>query len=73
MGICRTVDGMPLGIELAASWVEALEPDAILTEIKRSIDFLETDMYTLPERQRSLRVVFDTSWNLLKEGERVAI
>lgn len=73
VGICRTVDGMPLGIELAASWLEALEPDAILTEIKRSIDFLETDMYTLPERQRSLRAVFDTSWNLLKEGERVAI
>ncbi len=73
VGICRTVDGMPLGIELAASWVEALEPDAILTEIKRSIDFLETDMYTLPERQRSLRAVFDTSWNLLVEGERMAI
>jgi predicted ATPase/DNA-binding CsgD family transcriptional regulator len=73
VGICRTVDGMPLGIELAASWVEALETDAILTEIKRSIDFLETDMYTLPERQRSLRAVFDTSWNLLEEGERQAI
>ncbi len=71
--ICRTVDGMPLGIELAASWVEALEPDAILTEIKRSIDFLETDLYTLPERQRSLRAVFDTSWNLLEESERMAI
>ena len=34
------------------------------------LDLLETDWQDVPERQRSMRAVFDYSWNLLTERER---
>ena len=68
--ICRMVQGTPLGILLAAAWLEVLTPREIVDEISRSLDFLETEMHDLPERQRSLRAVFEYSWNLLTEQER---
>lgn len=68
--ICRMVQGTPLGILLAAGWLEALSPAEITDEISRSLDFLETEMHDLPERQRSLRAVFEYSWNLLTDEER---
>ncbi|MCC6802766.1 MAG: protein kinase [Anaerolineae bacterium] len=68
--ICRLVQGTPLGILLAAAWLEVLTPREIVDEISRSFDFLETEMHDLPERQRSLRAVFEYSWNLLAEAER---
>jgi len=71
--IYRLVEGMPLGIELAAAWVPVLGPGEILEEIRTSLDFLETDMRAVPDRQRSLRAVFDASWNLLDESERNAV
>ncbi len=68
--ICRLVQGMPLGILLAAAWLEMLTPVEIAAEISRDLDFLETDLRDLPGRQRSMRAVFDHSWNLLTERER---
>ena len=69
--ICRLVEGMPLGILLAAAWVEMLTPDEIAHEWRpesQGLDFLETDLRDVPERQRSMRAVFDHSWNLLLAG-----
>jgi predicted ATPase/class 3 adenylate cyclase len=63
--ICRLVDGMPLGIELAAAWVSMLPCAEIADEIERTIGFLETSMRDVPERHRSLRAAFDHSWRLL--------
>jgi predicted ATPase/DNA-binding SARP family transcriptional activator len=68
--ICRLVDGMPLGILLAAAWAEMLTPTEIAAEISWGLDFLETDLRDVPERQRSMRAVFDHSWNLLAEREQ---
>lgn len=68
--ICRLVAGMPLGIVLAAAWLEALTLKEISEEIARSFDFLETELRDVPERQRSVRGVFDYSWNRLAEAER---
>ena len=70
--ICHLVQGMPLGLELAAAWVELLPPDEIAAEIARSLDFLETDQAGVPDRQRSLRAVFESSWVLLSEAEQDA-
>ena len=63
--ICHQVEGMPLGVLLAASWVGVLTPAEIRAEISRSFDFLEIELRDIPERQRSMRAVFDHSWNLL--------
>jgi predicted ATPase len=70
--ICRLVEGLPLGIELAASWVSMLSCAEIAEEIERSIDFLATSMRDVPERHRSLRAAFDQSWKLLS-GEQQAV
>ena len=67
--ICRLVEGLPLGIELAASWVSMLSCAEIADEIERNIDFLATSMRDVPERHRSLRAAFDQSWRLLS-GEQ---
>lgn len=71
--ILKLVQGMPLGIELAASWVRTLSCHEIAQEIERTLDFLETPMRGIPDRHRSMRAVFDHSWNLLSEAERRAL
>jgi len=68
--ICRLVGGMPLGIELAASWLRLLSPAEIAREIENSLDFLTTAQGHLPPRHRSLRAVFDYSWSLLSPDEQ---
>ncbi|MFN2233206.1 MAG: BTAD domain-containing putative transcriptional regulator, partial [Anaerolineales bacterium] len=68
--ICHLVGGMPLGLELAASWIDMLSIKDIAEEIRKSLDFLETDVRNIPDRHRSIRAVFDTSWNRLTEVEK---
>ena len=68
--ICKLLDGLPLGIELAASWVRLMPTSDIITEIEKSIDFLTTRARNIPPRHRSLRAVFDSSWQLLSDAEQ---
>ena len=68
--ICRMVQGLPLGIVLAAAWTAMLSADEIADEIARNADFLEGETDGLPDRHRSVRAVFDYSWQLLTETER---
>jgi predicted ATPase/transcriptional regulator with XRE-family HTH domain len=68
--ICQMVEGMPLGIELAAAWVSVLSCREIASEIEQNMDFLKTSMHNVPERLRSLRAAFDHSWKLLPTDER---
>jgi predicted ATPase/DNA-binding CsgD family transcriptional regulator len=71
--ICHLVDGLPLAIELAASWARMLAFDEILSELHQGLDFLTDTANSLPERQQGLRMVFDYSWNLLAPAEQVAL
>jgi predicted ATPase len=71
--VSQLVEGVPLAIELAAAWVKVLSPQEIAEEIERSLDFLATSMHDVPDRHRSLRAVFDHSWELLSEAERRAL
>lgn len=68
--ICRLVDGMPLGIELATAWGRTLSYREIAVEIENNIDFLAANRRDLPARHRSLRATFDYSWQLLNADER---
>ena len=68
--ICQLLEGVPLGIELAAAWVRMLSCEEIATEIEQNLDFLTTSLRNVSKRHRSLRAVFEYSWNLLSEGER---
>ena len=67
--ICRLVMGMPLGLVLAASWVEMLSVNEIADEVERSLDFLAADLRDLPERQRSVRAVFEGTRQRLSAAE----
>ncbi|MEM7347912.1 MAG: tetratricopeptide repeat protein, partial [Chloroflexota bacterium] len=68
--LCRIVEGMPLSIELAAAWIDLLSPAEIAEEIKNSLDFLETNLRNFPERHRSIRAVFDASWEKLRSSDK---
>ncbi len=68
--ICRLVEGMPLALELAASWITTLSLPEILAEIEASLDFLESDVRNLPARHQSIRAVFDASWHRLTATEQ---
>ncbi|MBK8025071.1 MAG: hypothetical protein IPK19_27610 [Chloroflexi bacterium] len=68
--ICRAVDGIPLALELAASWVHILPVETIAAEIRRNLDILASRHRDLPARHQSMRAVFDHSWKLLGEDER---
>ncbi|UCG24372.1 MAG: tetratricopeptide repeat protein [Chloroflexota bacterium] len=72
LAICRQLGGIPLAVELAASWIEVMSPAEVAVEVERCLDFLETDWVDVPERQRSLKTVFETSWRLLDSQERAA-
>ena len=71
--ICQIVEGMPLGIELAAAWAGLLSCSEIALEIERNLDFLRVSMRDLPERHRSLRATLDYSWNLLSPEEKAIL
>jgi predicted ATPase/DNA-binding SARP family transcriptional activator len=68
--VCRLTEGTPLAIELAAAWLRLLSCQEIVREIEHNLDFLTTSLRNVPERQRSLRAVFDYSWRLLSAEEQ---
>lgn len=68
--LCGLLDGMPLGIILAASWVDTLSLERIADEIVTSIDFLSSYMQDQPQRQYSIRAVFQNTWDRLSEPEQ---
>jgi predicted ATPase/DNA-binding SARP family transcriptional activator len=68
--ICRLVDGLPLALELAASWIDSRSLRSIADDIQHNLDFLATTVRNIPARHRSMQAVFDTSWHSLSEGEQ---
>lgn len=68
--ICHLTEGMPLGLLLAASWLDVLSPAEIAAEIQANINFLDTEMRDIPDRQRSIRAVFESAWERLAQPEQ---
>ncbi len=68
--ICKLVEGLPLAIELAASWAHHMPCDRIATQVQHDLDFLSTNLRDVPERHRSARALFEHSWRLLSEAEQ---
>jgi predicted ATPase/DNA-binding SARP family transcriptional activator len=69
--ICQLAEGVPLAIELAASWLRVLSCAEILAELEQGLDILTSSMQNVPARHRSLRAVFEHSWALLSPPEQV--
>jgi len=68
--LCHLTEGMPLGIILAISWIDVYPLEEIIKEIQKNVDFLQTDMRNVPQRHRSIRSVFEWTWQLLSDDER---
>ena len=71
--VVRMLDGSPLGIELAASWLRLLSIAELTEQIASGLDFLEASVRGVPDRHRSLRAVFEHSWKLLSPDEQRAL
>lgn len=68
--LCYSLGGIPLAIELAASWVEMLSITAILHELDRSPDLLSTGLQNVATRHRSMWQILEYSWQQLNEEEQ---
>ncbi len=68
--ICSLLQGIPLGIEMAAAWAHMLSCAEIGDEIAQNLDFLTSPHRHIPERHRSMRAVFEQSWRLLNAVEQ---
>jgi predicted ATPase/class 3 adenylate cyclase len=69
-GIVERLDGLPLAIELAASRVNLLSPQAILDRLQQRLPLLEGGSRDGPERQQTLRGAIRWSFDLLNDEER---
>ena len=71
--LCRTLDGIPLGIELAAARVRALSVEQIADRLGGRFQLLNSGDRTAPLRQQTLRATVDWSYELLDEPEQVLL
>jgi predicted ATPase len=70
--ICMMTAGLPLAIELAASWLKGLHAAQIAQAMQRNLDVLSTTARNVEARHRSMRAVFDQSWTFLSEDEHLS-
>jgi predicted ATPase len=70
--ICHLLEGLPLGIELAAAWVKGYSCREIAHQIAHNLDSLHPVAQDYSVRHKSLRAVCDHSWELLSPQEQHA-
>lgn len=68
--ICTRLDDVPLGIELAAARVSALDPRALAARLERPLAVLTRGERDLPQRQQSLRATIGWTYGLLGAEQR---
>jgi predicted ATPase/DNA-binding SARP family transcriptional activator/Tfp pilus assembly protein PilF len=71
--ICRLAAGLPLAIELAATWTPHYTTAEIVQAMRRNLDFLSARLRDLPARHRSMGAVFEGSWQFLAPKEQMAL
>ncbi|NJR41191.1 MAG: hypothetical protein HC781_23055 [Leptolyngbyaceae cyanobacterium CSU_1_4] len=69
--ICDALERYPLALELAAALTPILPLEEILNALRVHLDALNTNLQ--PDRHHSMRAVFNWSWSLLTNPQRVAL
>lgn len=68
--ICRSLDGLPLALELAAAHLHLLPPEALLSQMTHRLEFLQHGPRDLPQRQRTLHETMAWSYHLLSDDDQ---
>ena len=68
--VCRSLDGIPLAVELAAARTSALSPVDIAGRLDQRFTLLTSGTRTAEARQQTLRATVDWSYDLLGGGEQ---
>lgn len=74
VAIGRAVGGLPLGLELAASWARALPLEEIAAEIERGLGFLDASARASDgSSSRGIRATLERSWTMLPPEQQRAL
>ncbi len=68
--ICARLDGLPLAIELAASWVHVLSADELLARLESRLPYLTRGHRDADERHQTLSNAIGWSYQLLTPDEQ---
>lgn len=71
--ICRVTEGLPLALELTASWLPALGLEAAARRLESTPLDMAFRCRDIPDRHRSLGAVLDCSYQLLSSAEQTAL
>jgi tetratricopeptide (TPR) repeat protein len=70
VAICQRLDGLPLGIELAAARVRSLPVNQVLERLAQPLRILSGGARDLPARQQTIRTTIQWSYDLLSPNEQ---
>jgi len=73
VSICRTLDGIPLALELAAARTSAMAPAEIAARMEHRFTILTDGLRTAPARQQTLKATIDWSYDLCSEASQTAL
>lgn len=71
--LVRELDGLPLAIELAATWCSVLRPADLLERLADRFRLLARGRAAPGDRHGTLRATLDASWELLEPSDRRAL
>jgi predicted ATPase len=71
--ICQRLDGIPLGIELAAAWMSTLAPQQLAEHLQADFTLLVDQRRGALPRHQTLRAAIEWSYRLLSEPERALL
>jgi non-specific serine/threonine protein kinase len=68
--LCRTLDGLPLALELAAARSRILSPDALLAQMTDRLHALSDGPRDAPLRQQAIEATIGWSYDLLGDADQ---
>lgn len=71
--ICRRLDGLPLAIELAAPRIRILNPNAMLAQFDRRLDWAAHGSRDSQASRQTLRGALEWSYNMLPETRQILL